>query len=224
MGLQGGLGAGVEAGGGFLGNLMRGAAGSLGGTLQAGQMQHEEERQSIRDAAEQRRDDEARQRWAATFGLQREEMDLQKQREARLSSAAPEDEPDYGVLPPDIVGPEAPGQVRAPVGLPRGGYKTFAETLGREKAQAMFPGGHQPNVREQKITDWLKANPGKTRSDYVRDVEFGRKDRKTKGRRQAYSASGKPLTDEKGNPLWLQYESESETGYDEGDPLEGFYK
>ena len=51
MGLQGGLGAGVEAGGGFFGNLLRGASGSLGGTIKANQMQHEEERQSISDAA-----------------------------------------------------------------------------------------------------------------------------------------------------------------------------
>lgn len=52
MGIQGGLGAGVEAGGGFLGNLLRGGTGALGGTLQANQMQHEEERQGLRDQAE----------------------------------------------------------------------------------------------------------------------------------------------------------------------------
>lgn len=151
MGLQGGLGAGVEAGGGFLRNLTRGLAGSLGGTLQASQMQHEEERQAIRDAVEMRRDEEARRRWDAMFGLQSRGVELQERRENRLMAPGPE--PDYGILPPEAVGPESPGQVRAPVGLPRGGYKTFAETMGREKAQALFPKPEKPTNDRPKLGD-----------------------------------------------------------------------
>jgi hypothetical protein len=52
-GLAGGL-RGYNPEGGFLENLLGGVSGSLGGTLQANQMQHEEERQSIRDQAAQR--------------------------------------------------------------------------------------------------------------------------------------------------------------------------
>ena len=89
MSLQGGLGAGVEAGGGFFGNLLRGVSGSLGGTLQANQMQHEEERQSIRDAAEQRRfsiEDAYRQRaeGRAVSGEARAAQDQTWQAEDRL--------------------------------------------------------------------------------------------------------------------------------------------
>lgn len=80
MGIQGGLGAGVEAGGGFFGNLLRGGTGALGGTLQANQMQHEEERQSIRDASEQRRYEESQARLMESLGLQRRGVDIDQQR------------------------------------------------------------------------------------------------------------------------------------------------
>ena len=145
MGLQGGLGAGVEAGGGFFGNLLRGASGSLGGTLQANQMQHEEERQSIRDAAEQRKYEEQRDRLTAMLGISRDtlgvsqgHLKLAQDKELRESQKT-DDVEDFGVLPQDALGPESPGQVRAPAGLPRGGFKTYAETLGRGKAESLFP-------------------------------------------------------------------------------------
>ena len=90
MSLQGGLGAGVEAGGGFFGNLLRGASGSLGGTLQANQMQHEEERQSIRDAAEQRRYEEQNQRLMESLRVSQGHLKVSQDRELRESQPQPE--------------------------------------------------------------------------------------------------------------------------------------
>ena len=138
MSLQGGLGAGVEAGGGFFGNLLRGASGSLGGTLQANQMQHEEERQSIRDAAEQRRYEEQRDRLNAMLGIQQGQLKISQDREARLSQPQEEPVEDLGLIPAGVEGPLAADQARAPFGLPRAGYKPYAQTLGREMAQSLF--------------------------------------------------------------------------------------
>lgn len=80
MGLAGGLGAGIEAGGGFFGNLLRGASGSLGGTLQANQMQHEEERQAIRDQADQQRYQENQARLMQALGLQGRGVETEQRR------------------------------------------------------------------------------------------------------------------------------------------------
>lgn len=106
--LAGGLGAGVQPEG-FLGNFSRAFAGSIGGGMQAAQMQHEQERQAVQDeAAKQKaqRDYERDiSRDANDFDrllLERRRVALEGQREDRLSKPQPEtptsNERDYNAL------------------------------------------------------------------------------------------------------------------------------
>lgn len=156
-GLAGGL-RGYNPEGGFLENLIGGVSGSLGGTLQANQMQHEEERQSIKDQGEQQRYQEQQARLNASLGIDQAQLDLARQREARLSSE-PANGPNIGATPwyealPDDDPRKAQYRAdatRAPLGAAGGGPTAmqrnvkFLEGLGYDTedalsiVQRMFP-------------------------------------------------------------------------------------
>lgn len=208
MGLQGGFGAGVEAGGGFFGNLTRGFAGSLGGTLRAGQMQHEEERQSIKDTADMQR--------------QANEDAYRQRTESRAIGAESRAIEDQNWQRSERLGPGRSGYQATPWWLAPG-----VDPGMRAKAEAdafRAPQGSQPTERDKKIEDWrrIPGNEKKTRGDYVKEVELGGRRTGTKGKRQANDMRGRPMVDPNGNPVWLQYESQGVYGSDD-DPLNDFY-
>jgi hypothetical protein len=119
--------------GGFVGAFKAGLGGSLGFGQEEAAAAAEAEKERLRQDLEER-----------LFGLNERRTAADEARAAadtarEARQALTTQENDFlGVMPPGTMGPLAPGEVYAPEGLPVGGYKTYAEGLGREKAQ---PGG-----------------------------------------------------------------------------------
>lgn len=73
------------------------------------------------------------------LGIDRQRADYERRRleaDEAKANAPPED---YGVISGDIQGPLLPGTIRAPQGLPKGGYKSYAEAYGKNYAESLFP-------------------------------------------------------------------------------------
>lgn len=131
----------IEAGGGF-GNFLAGFQGGLGGALQAGDAYDEAQidqgyKQAMIDKmtnpgkTDQERDFEARIKALKAIGYSDEEATK------RVLGIIKDEEPaqDIGVVDPSFTGPLAPGQIRAPEGLPKGGYENYAKSLGTSMAK-----------------------------------------------------------------------------------------
>lgn len=153
-GLAAGFGK-YNPGGGFVENLFRGFSGSLGGTLQANQMQHEEERQAIRDAADRQRqanEDAYRQR-TEQRAIGAEARAIEDQNWQRVDRARP-DRSGYQALPwwlspgvdPELRAKAQADEFRAPQGRQPTEWEQFkgmsdAERKDYEDFRRLFGGG-----------------------------------------------------------------------------------
>lgn len=159
--IAGGLSAQAPPQEGFLGGFRAGLGGAYGGAMQQRAMQHEQERQAMRDSYE-----------AERLRIEQERLGLERRRVAvaeRPRQATPDE--DYTVPAVNAEGETETAPYPFPEGVVGPGRKGFLETFGRERARSMFPrgtgraGGKAPPVYKQQIQDIMRANPGMTEAE-----------------------------------------------------------